>query len=82
MEWLLEDPSDIVVYGLMVREFGSAADSSSYGGKVRRSRIGMKTTCGAVVLCGACHVFEDVPLSAEHFVRRLVDAGGTSKQRD
>lgn len=31
LEWLLEDSSDIIVYGLMVREFGPEADASIYG---------------------------------------------------
>ena len=28
LEWLVEDARDVVVYGLMIREFGPAADAN------------------------------------------------------
>lgn len=31
LEWLVEDPDDIVVVGLLMREFGRSADPSIYG---------------------------------------------------
>ena len=31
LEWLVEDPADIVVTGLMVREFGPTADKQVFG---------------------------------------------------
>lgn len=36
LEWLLENPDDIVVYGLMMREFGSRASASVHGELVKR----------------------------------------------
>eukprot|EP00747_Dinoflagellata_sp_TGD_P130282 gnl/TRDRNA2_/TRDRNA2_174810_c1_seq17.p1 gnl/TRDRNA2_/TRDRNA2_174810_c1~~gnl/TRDRNA2_/TRDRNA2_174810_c1_seq17.p1 ORF type:complete len:307 (-),score=31.80 gnl/TRDRNA2_/TRDRNA2_174810_c1_seq17:106-993(-) len=42
LEWLLEDPNDIVVYGIMVREFGPRADATVHGELVRQVSHGQK----------------------------------------
>eukprot|EP00415_Alexandrium_ostenfeldii_P002431 UN2431 len=31
LEWLLENPEDVIVYGLLVREFGPKADPRTFG---------------------------------------------------
>lgn len=38
LEWLLGNPEDVVVCGLMVREFGSRVDEQIYGESARKVR--------------------------------------------
>lgn len=59
LEWLLEDPSDVVVYGLMVREFGPKADEQLHGLMAKQVCRGER---GAQ--------FEWTKLRAEEFRRR------------
>ena len=36
LEWLVDEPSDVVVSGLMLREFGPGVDESIYGFTARQ----------------------------------------------
>ena len=59
LEWLTEDPNEIVVCGLMMREFGSEADGAIYGELTRRVRR-----------CGRGLEFHWTELRSKEFGRR------------
>ena len=40
LEWLLESSDDVMVVGLMMREFGPKADASAHGAMVQRVHAG------------------------------------------
>lgn len=68
LEWLVKDPSDVIVYGLMVREFGSAVDESIYGSTACQVR-----ECGPAVSSwpfGTGPEYEWMRLRSKEFMQR------------